>query len=89
MSASPEAGGLTPLRPIKLSVIIPAFNESGTIEEILTRVRAVPYDTEIIVVDDGSTDDSADVAARYGERLTLVRQENGAHKAAQEIESLL
>lgn len=41
---------------MKLSVIIPAYNEIDTIEEVLRRVRAVPIDKEIIVTDDCSTD---------------------------------
>jgi glycosyltransferase involved in cell wall biosynthesis len=43
---------------MKLSVIVPVYNERATIAEILKRVRAVPLDKEIIVVDDGSTDGS-------------------------------
>ena len=45
----------------KLSVVIPVFNERGTIEEILRRVQAVELDKEIIVVDDGSTDGTRQV----------------------------
>ena len=44
---------------MKLSIIIPAYNEKRTIEEIIRRVQAVSIegvDTEIIVIDDGSTD---------------------------------
>ncbi len=41
---------------MKLSVIMPVFNEEATIEEILQQVRAVNLADEIIVVDDGSTD---------------------------------
>jgi len=41
---------------LRLSVVIPVYNERGTIAEIIRRVRAVPIDKEIIVVDDGSTD---------------------------------
>ena len=40
----------------KVSVLMPVYNECGTIEEILRRVRAVPLPLEIIVVDDFSTD---------------------------------
>jgi glycosyltransferase involved in cell wall biosynthesis len=40
----------------KLSVVIPVYNERGTIEELLRRVQAVEIEKEIIVVDDGSTD---------------------------------
>lgn len=41
---------------MRLSVVMPAYNEIGTIEEIIARVRAVPVDKEIIVIDNCSTD---------------------------------
>lgn len=41
---------------MKISVVIPVYNEIGTIEELLNRVKSVPLDKEIIVVDDRSTD---------------------------------
>jgi glycosyltransferase involved in cell wall biosynthesis len=41
---------------MKLSVVIPVYNEIGTIKEILNRVQSVPQDKEIIIVDDRSTD---------------------------------
>jgi glycosyltransferase involved in cell wall biosynthesis len=49
--------GLYPLPPtLRLSVIIPIYNEQATLEEIVKRVRDVPIAKEIILVDDGSTD---------------------------------
>ncbi|MBW2439203.1 MAG: glycosyltransferase, partial [Deltaproteobacteria bacterium] len=39
---------------MKISVIIPVYNEKSTISEIVARVRAVDLEKEIIVVDDGS-----------------------------------
>ena len=39
-----------------LSVVIPVYNETGTIKEVLDRVTFAPFRKEIIVVDDGSTD---------------------------------
>lgn len=45
-----------PKRCPRLSVVIPAYNERATIEEILRRVQAVEIDKEILIVDDGSTD---------------------------------
>ncbi|MDQ7858092.1 MAG: glycosyltransferase family 2 protein [Armatimonadota bacterium] len=46
-----------------LSVVIPVYNERATIEELLRRVAAAPFDKEIIVVDDGSTDGTREVLA--------------------------
>jgi glycosyltransferase involved in cell wall biosynthesis len=47
---------------MKVSVVIPCFNEQATIEQIVRAVRAAPLDNiEIIVVDDGSTDGTAAV----------------------------
>ena len=66
-----------------VSCIVPAFNCARFLGEALDSIYAQTYrPIEVIVVDDGSTDDSADVAARYGERPTLVRQENGGPGAA-------
>jgi glycosyltransferase involved in cell wall biosynthesis len=41
---------------LRLSVIIPAYNERATIREVVNRVRAVPLDVEIVAVDDASAD---------------------------------
>ena len=46
---------------MKLSIVIPAYNEKSTIKEIIERVRATPYDKEIIIVDDGSIDGSREI----------------------------
>lgn len=46
---------------MKLSIVIPVFNEGTTIGAVLERVVAVPVDKEIIVVDDGSTDTTGEV----------------------------
>jgi glycosyltransferase involved in cell wall biosynthesis len=44
-----------------LSVIMPVYNERGTIREIVRRVMDLPVDKELIIVDDGSTDGTRDV----------------------------
>lgn len=49
---------------LKLSVLIPCFNELETVEEVLERVESVGLADEIIIVDDGSTDGTRDVLAR-------------------------
>ncbi|NVL90871.1 MAG: glycosyltransferase family 2 protein [Desulfobacterales bacterium] len=52
---------------MKLSVIIPVYNEVGTIKKILNRVQSVPHDKEIIVVDDGSTDGTREWLSRISD----------------------
>jgi glycosyltransferase involved in cell wall biosynthesis len=54
---------VTPER-LRLSVIIAAYNEAGTIETVVERVRAVSLPVEIIVVNDGSSDGTAEVVDR-------------------------
>ncbi len=49
--------------PATLTVVIPTYNEAGTLQEVVARVRAVDVQTEIIIVDDASTDGSAEIAA--------------------------
>ncbi len=46
---------------MKLSVVMPAYNEAKTIREIVRRVQAVPVEKEIVIVDDGSTDGTRDI----------------------------
>jgi glycosyltransferase involved in cell wall biosynthesis len=78
---------LTPLEPatLRLSVLIPVYNERNTIETILDRVHGTPVRTEIICVDDDSTDGSRERlvelhAAGYIHRLIL--QPRNAGKGA-------
>lgn len=47
---------------MKISVVIPCYNEVNTLEEVINRIKKVPLDIEIILVDDGSTDGSAELA---------------------------
>ena len=56
--------------PPRLSVIIPAFNCQSTIADCLRAVRGSAFtDYELIVVDDGSTDQTADIAVKYADKL--------------------
>ena len=49
----------------KLSVIIPNFNEKQTLELVIAKVQAVAVDTQIIIVDDASTDGSIEILKKY------------------------
>ena len=49
---------------MKLSVLVPVYNEERTLEEIVRRVCAVPIPKEIILVDDGSRDGSREILTR-------------------------
>ncbi|RNI21593.1 glycosyltransferase family 2 protein [Flexivirga caeni] len=61
-------------QPPDLSVIIPMCNAAATVGAVLTSFLDVPgYRTEVIVVDDGSTDDSVPVVEALGREIDLVR----------------
>jgi glycosyltransferase involved in cell wall biosynthesis len=58
---------------MRISFLVPAYNEAATIAEVLTRIDALDFDSEIIVVDDGSTDGTADIARKWsGQRASVV-----------------
>jgi glycosyltransferase involved in cell wall biosynthesis len=70
---------------VRVSFLVPAYNEAATIVELLDRVAALDLDKQIVVVDDGSTDGTGDLVDRWREGrdgLVLVRQENRGKGAA-------
>jgi glycosyltransferase involved in cell wall biosynthesis len=70
---------------MKLTVLIPVYNERETVEELVHRVRAVELETEIVVVDDFSSDGTRDVLQRLleaGEIDHLVLQPENQGKGA-------
>lgn len=69
----------------QLSIIIPVFNEEGTIEEVLRRVFAVKLDSwkkQIIVVDDGSTDNTPVHVAAWDKKCTVILLPHNEGKGA-------
>jgi glycosyltransferase involved in cell wall biosynthesis len=53
---------------VKLSVLVPVYNEERTLEEVVRRVCAVPLPKEIILVDDGSKDGSREILTKLKDR---------------------
>jgi dolichol-phosphate mannosyltransferase len=53
------------MNEILLTVLIPVYNESATIETLLARVLSAPYRKQIIVIDDGSTDGTTDKIEKW------------------------
>ena len=64
-----------------LSVVMPVFNERETIDEIVSRVLAIPMRVELVVVDDCSTDGTRarldELQKQFGFTLLLQPQQSG------------
>jgi glycosyltransferase involved in cell wall biosynthesis len=68
---------------VKLSVLMPVYNERGTIEEIVRRVRAVPIPKEIVIVDDASTDGTVErLKVLEGDDVRVFRHQVNRGKGA-------
>ena len=69
---------------MKLSIIIPCYNEENTIEELISEVKLAPVkDKELIVVDDGSTDRTRDILSRIkDEDISVILHEKNKGKGA-------
>lgn len=70
---------------VKLSIVMPVYNESGTVRSAIERVLAVDYPcpVELVVVDDGSTDETTDILRELtGQGVRLVRHPYNRGKGA-------
>ncbi|GMU92793.1 MAG: hypothetical protein AMXMBFR4_18510 [Candidatus Hydrogenedentota bacterium] len=83
------ASGRYPLvhwgRPLmKLSIVIPAYNEAATVRRVIEKVLAAPYEKEIIVVDDGSDDGTWDALQGLDGRdgVVAIRHDRNRGKGA-------
>lgn len=70
---------------MRVSFLVPAYNEERTIGEVLERIDALGLDAQIVVVDDGSEDGTAEVVERFAsgrDDVVLLRQPNRGKGAA-------
>ena len=69
---------------MKISIIIPVYNEAKTVAEVVKKVETVNIDKEIIAVDDGSIDGSLDILKRLASegRIKLIRHDKNSGKGA-------
>ena len=71
---------------VKISAIVPAYNGDRYLAQAIDSILQQTYrDYEIIVVDDGSTDNTAKVAQQYGDRLRYLRQRNQGVAASRNL----
>src|SRR5262245_45417951 len=82
-AAAPKRGERRDVPARLVSVVIPAYNSGRFIADAIESVLAQgPLDMELLVVDDGSTDQTAEVVGRYGDAVTLIRQANAGAAVA-------
>jgi glycosyltransferase involved in cell wall biosynthesis len=70
---------------VRVSFLVPAYNEAATIVEVLERVSALDVEKQIVVVDDGSSDGTGDLAERWRDGradVVVIRQESNRGKGA-------
>ena len=66
-----------------VSIVIPVFNEEDTLGEVMDKVLGLPFVLEVVIVDDASTDSSADILKSYTDsRVKYIRQSHNQGKTA-------
>lgn len=67
---------------MKVSIIIALYNEEVTTQKVLTSVLSLPLEKEVIVVNDGSTDATAEKLLPFNKNITLITHEKNQGKGA-------
>ena len=58
------------MRQLKVCTVMPTYNNGGTLHDVIERM--LPFCTDVIIVNDGCTDDSVEILASFEERITVV-----------------
>jgi glycosyltransferase involved in cell wall biosynthesis len=84
--APPAQGEVDSAGPATFSVVIPAYQAAATIREAVTSaLEQTPPAQEVIVVDDGSTDDLSAALASFADDIQLIRKPNGGAASARNV----
>ncbi len=81
--SAPGAVALAAARPLRIDIAVNNFNYGTFVAEAIDSALAQDYPhVRVIVVDDGSTDDSREIIGGYGKRIAIVLKENGGQGSA-------
>lgn len=83
-AAAPEADSPETDQDYLLSIIIPVYNEEATVARVVSRVAALPLNSELVIVDDCSTDGTRAILERVADlhQIQLIFKEKNAGKGA-------
>lgn len=76
---------LLELKSVKLSIVVPAYNESGTIEKVVDVISGLDINKELIIVNDGSTDETKAILEKLKKKykdIMVIHKKNGGKGTA-------
>jgi len=72
----------------EISVLVPALNEEDSIRQVIERVLAIPMKVEVIVIDDGSSDKTAEIMRSFADKIVCIHNEKRQGKGAAIVRGL-
>ncbi len=65
-----------------VTVLVPALNEESTIREVIERLLALDFDLQIVVINDGSTDETGAILSSFGDKIEVITNSQPGGKGA-------